>query len=385
MIQHSRICAEIDLDNFDHNLNEIERLISPGTKICAVIKADGYGHGAAALAEIMEQRNSVWGYAVATVEEAMALHRAGLKKPILILGYVFDEDLDTVIGMNIRMTVFTAEMAREISLAAQKEGKNVRIHIKLDTGMSRIGFQCTGEAVKEIAEIAAMPNIYIEGIYTHFARADETDKNFSLGQAEMFTKMVGALRDEGVTADFLHMANSAAIIDLPRYDLDMVRAGIILYGLWPSDEVQKDRIDLMPLMTLKSHIIHVKTLEEGRSVSYGGTYHVEGTKTIATIPVGYADGYPRSLSNIGYVLIRGKKAPICGRVCMDQFMVDVTEIEDVMPGDEVILLGRDGGEEITMDILGELSGRFNYELACDVGKRVPRVYVRRGKAELQIK
>ncbi len=382
MRQHSRICAEINLDNFEHNLNEIERLTADDTKICAVIKADGYGHGAAALAEIMESRDKVWGYAAATVEEAMALHRAGVKKPVLILGFVFDEDLDTVIGMDIRLTVFTAAMAREISIAAQKEDRIVRIHIKLDTGMSRIGFQCTDEALKEIAEIASMPNIEVEGIYTHFARADETDKTFSTGQAEAFMHMVKALEELDVKAPIIHMSNSAAIIDLPQYDSDMVRAGIILYGLWPSDEVMKDRIDLKPLMTLKSHIIHVKTLEDGRSVSYGGTYHVKGAKTIATVPVGYADGYPRSLSNTGYVLIKGQHAPVCGRICMDQFMVDVTDIEGVLPGDEVILLGRSGDEEITMEALGELSGRFNYELACDIGKRVPRVYISRGKPGL---
>ncbi len=379
MRQHSRICAEIDLDNFEHNLDEIKKLVSPDAKICAVIKADGYGHGAGELARLMEERDEIWGYAVATVEEAMSLHRAGMKKPILILGYVFDEDLDTVIGMDIRLTVFSLAMARKISVAAQKEERMVRIHVKLDTGMGRIGFACTPESVEEIAAIAAMPNLVIEGIYSHFARADEADKTFSKGQVELFAQMLDELADAGIKPGIRHIANSASIIDMPEYDFDMARAGIILYGLWPSGEVLKDRIDLAPLMSLKSHVIMVKTLTEGKSVSYGDTYTVRGERIIATIPVGYGDGYPRSLSNTGYVLIKGRRAPICGRVCMDQFMVDATDIEGVQVGDEVVLLGASGDETITMDELGAASGRFNYEFACDIGRRVPRVYLRSGK------
>ncbi|MCD7865137.1 MAG: alanine racemase [Clostridiales bacterium] len=379
MKQYRRIRAEINLDHFEHNLNEIRRLISPDTKVCAVIKTDGYGHGAVALARMMETRKEIWGYAVATVEEAEVLRRSGLEKPILILGYVFDDDLDVMIDLDIRPTVFSLSMARELSETAARKDKTVHIHIKLDTGMSRIGFQCTAESIEEIVQIASLPYIRIEGIFTHFARADETDKSFSREQMRQYSYVVEQLGKRGVEISLHHVSNSAGIIDLPEYNLDLVRAGIILYGLWPSDEVRKSRIDLQPLLTLKSHVVHVKTLSEGRTIGYGGTYTVHGTRRIATIPVGYGDGYPRALSNGGYVLIHGKRVPICGRVCMDQFMVDVTEIGEVLPGDEVILIGGDGEGELTMERIGELSGRFNYEFACDLGKRIPRVYFRHGE------
>ncbi len=380
MGEYSRICAQINLDHFEHNMDEIERLISPGTKICAVIKTDGYGHGAVPLARILENRDSVWGYSVATVEEAMILKESGMKKPVLILGYVFEEDLETVIQHEIRPTVFSLESAKELSDIAQKLQKTVHIHIKIDTGMGRIGFSCADETVETILKISQMPNLDIEGIFSHFAMADAADKTFSRKQAETFFDILSLLEENNIKIPMRHISNSAGIIDLPEYNLDLVRAGIILYGLWPSDEVKKDRIDLKPLMSLTSHVIHVKTLDEGAPISYGATYRVRGSETIATIPAGYGDGYPRSLSNAGYVLIHGRRAPICGRICMDQFMVNVTDIEDVKPGDEVTLIGKDGDEEITIEQLAEISGRFNYEFACDIGKRVPRIYIRDGSS-----
>ncbi len=380
MRQHSRVCAQINLDHFEHNLNEIERLISPEGKICAVIKADGYGHGAVPLAGILEERESVWGYAVATVEEALSLYDAGLRKPILILGYVFEEDLDPVVDLGFRSTVISMESAREISEAAEGMGERAKIHIKIDTGMSRIGFPCCDETVDEIMRIASLPNLEIEGIFTHFSMADAVDKTFTETQADRFFALLARLKERGIEIPLRHISNSAAIIDLPQYNLDLVRAGIILYGLWPSDEVQKENIDIKPLMSIKSHVVQVKTLEDGALISYGGTYRVNGTQTIATVPVGYGDGYPRALSNVGSVLINGRRAPICGRICMDQFMVNVSDIGPVCAGDEVTLIGRDGAEEITMEELGDLSGRFNYEFACDIGKRVPRIYVRDGES-----
>ncbi len=397
MKQYERIRAEIDLDAFEHNMDEIERLISPGTKICAVIKADGYGHGAIPLAGILEKRESVWGYAVATAEEAELLHDSGVTKPLLILGYVFEEDIGTIVDLDIRPTVFTYESALELSKAAEAAGRTVKVHVKLDTGMGRIGFACPGKAglngpesteaknpglimdrtADEIERIAALPNLEIEGIFTHFAMADQKDKAFSQKQAERFFELLDMIKSRGIDIPLRHISNSAGIIDMPEYNMDMVRAGIILYGLWPSDEVRRDRIDLHPLMTLKSHVVFVKELSDGDTVSYGGTYRVKGKEKIATVPVGYGDGYPRTLSNVGYVLIHGQRAPICGRVCMDQFMVNVTDIGDVIPGDEVVLTGRQGDEQITVEELGDLSGRFNYEFACDIGKRVPRVYIRK--------
>lgn len=376
---YSRVRADIDLDAFEHNLNEIRRCVRPETKMIAVIKTDGYGHGAVALAKILEPRSDVWGYAVATVEEARILRNHGYQKPVLILGYTFPEQYEEIVKRDIRPAVYTYETAKLLSETAVSRDKILNIHIKLDTGMSRIGFQVTEKSADEIARIALLPNIIIEGIFTHFAKADETDKTFTENQAESYDQMIRWLKERGVEIPIHHISNSAGIVDLPRYNLNLVRAGIILYGLWPSDEVQKKNIDLKPLLSLKSHVVHVKTLEEGRCISYGGTYHVSGTQKIATIPVGYGDGYPRSLSNRGYVLIRGQKAYICGRVCMDQFMADVSEIPDVQTGDEVTLIGTDGAQEITMEELGDLSGRFNYEFACDLGKRIPRVYYRNGE------
>ena len=379
MKKYSRVCAEINLDHFEHNLDEIRRLKALKTKVCAVIKADGYGHGAVRLAEILENREEIWGYAVATAEEGKELRKAGMKKPILILGYVFPEDYKMLIRQDIRPAVFTLEMAQELSEEALRAGKKAKIHIKLDTGMSRIGFQCSEQSADQIAQIHQLPHIVIEGIFTHFAKADEEDKTFTRNQMHQYGKMIDMLKERKIEIPIHHVSNSAGIVDLPGYNLDMVRAGIILYGLWPSDQVEMENIDLKPLMTLKSHVVHVKELEEGRTVSYGGTYRAEGTRRIATVTVGYGDGYPRSLSNKGYVLIHGQKAPVRGRICMDQFMVDVTEIDNVKTGDPVILLGCDGDAQITMEELGELSGRFNYEFACDLGKRIPRVSVRNGK------
>ncbi|MCI6537353.1 alanine racemase [uncultured Eubacterium sp.] len=376
MKEYRRICADIDLDALTHNLDEIHRCISEGTKIIAVVKANGYGHGAVPLAEVMEKREDIWGYAVATPEEAEELYTNGMKKPILILGYTFPEYDAQIVKEELRPAVFSLIRAKQLSEEALRQDKICKIHIKLDTGMSRIGFQVTEQSADEIAQIAKLPHIMIEGIFTHFSKADETDKTFTKKQETAYEQMITWLKERRVSIPVHHVSNSAGIVDLPEYNKDIVRAGIILYGLWPSDEVDKEHIDLQPLLSLKSHVVHVKELEPGRIISYGGTFEVEHPMRIATVPVGYADGYPRSLSNKGYVLIHGKRAAICGRVCMDQMMVDVTEIADVCPGDEVTIIGRDGAECITLEELGDLSGRFNYEFACDLNKRIPRVYVK---------
>ena len=374
MKEYRRICANISLKALEHNLDAIHGCIERDTKIIAVVKADGYGHGAVPLAEVMEQREDIWGYAVATPEEAEELYSTGIKKPILILGYTFPEYDEQIVKEGLRPAVFSLERAKQLSEEAVCQNKDCKIHIKLDTGMSRIGFQVTEQSADEIAQIAALPNIIIEGIFTHFSKADETDKTFTRKQADTYEQMLTWLKDRQIEIPIHHVSNSAGIVDLPEYNKDIVRAGIILYGLWPSDEVEKNNINLQPLLSLKSHVVHVKELEPGRIISYGGTFEVEKTMQIATVPVGYADGYPRSLSNKGYVLIHGKRAAICGRVCMDQMMVDVSEIPDVKPGDEVTLIGTDGAETITMEELGDMSGRFNYELACDLNKRIPRIY-----------
>ena len=371
----SRVCAEISLSNMEHNLDEIRRLLAPGAKTVCVIKADGYGHGAIPMARRMEGREEIWGYAVACPQEAIALREAGMQKPILILGFVFPEDIREMIRLDVRLAVFSMEAATHISGEAVRLGKTAHVHIKLDTGMSRIGFPCTQNAADTIREIGALPNLEIEGVFTHFARSDETDKTFAHKQAVRYDDMISQVYPESDGRPLCHIANSAAIIDLPEYHKDMVRAGIILYGLWPSDEIDQNKIDLRPMMALKSHIVRVRNLPAGETVSYGGTWEAKTDTRIATIPVGYADGYPRALSNKGFVLIHGKRAPIRGRVCMDMFMVDVSEIPDAAVGDEAVLLGTQGTECITMEELGALSGRFNYEFACDISKRVPRIYI----------
>ncbi len=379
MNQYSRVYAEIDLDAVLYNMESMRGNIAENTKIMAVIKADGYGHGAVEIAEAIDHLDYVFGYAVATVEEGLILRKHGIEKPILILGYVFPDQYEAMIRAEIRPTVFTAEMAEELSEAAEKTGMDCKIHFAIDTGMGRIGYQVTEEAADEMTRLAKLPHIMVEGIFTHFAKADEIEKEPTHRQIELFIHMIQMLEQRGVKIPIHHCSNSAGIVEIPEANMDLVRAGITLYGLWPSDEVDKTKISIKPALSLITHVAYVKELEAGHSISYGGTYTTKETRRIATIPVGYADGYARSLSNKGDVLIHGRRAPICGRVCMDQFMVDVTDIPDVTVGDEVILIGSAGEETITMEEVGAISGRFNYEFVCDLGKRIPRVYVHKGK------
>jgi alanine racemase len=370
----SRVYAQIDLDAVRFNMEAMHRNIDPSTQMVAVIKTDAYGHGALPVARAIEDLPYLWGYAVATVDEAKALIGDGRTKPILILGISFPEQYEYIVAYGIRPAVCDLKTAQALSAIAERQKKNCHIHIAVDTGMSRIGFQVSRESARIIAQIAALPNIDVEGIFTHFARADEADKTAAKEQLRLFAYMNEILQEEQVSIPLKHCSNSAGIIDMPEANFNMVRAGITMYGLWPSDEVSKEVLTLKPVMSLKSHVSFLKELEAGRSISYGGTYVTKEPRRIATVPVGYGDGYARSLSNKGYVLIRGQKAYICGRVCMDQFMVDVTDIPKVQEGDPVTLLGTDGDYSITMEELGELSGRFNYEFACLITPRVPRIY-----------
>lgn len=379
MERHSRVCAYIDLDAVLFNAESIHQNIDAGSRIMAVIKTDGYGHGAVEIAEELEHLDYIYGYGVATVEEGIILRKKGMKKPILILGYVFREHYYDVVKYDIAPAVFTIDMARDLSKAAIIADKNCKIHLAVDTGMGRIGYQVTEESALEMEQIAGLPNIIVEGIFTHFSRADETDRANTEKQMQLFGQMIEMLEKRGLHIPLKHCSNSAGIVEFSEANMDLVRAGIILYGMWPSAEVNRERVKLKPAMTLISHVAYVKTLEAGRAVSYGGTYVTEKDTVVATIPVGYGDGYCRGLSNKGYVLIHGKKAPVIGRVCMDQFMVDVSEIPDVAVGDKVTLIGKDGALEITMEEIGELSGRFNYEFACDLGKRIPRVFYKNGE------
>ena len=379
MKKFERVKAVVSLDAIAHNFEEMKKNIADGTKIVAVIKADGYGHGAEAIARLIEGYEYIWGFAAATAEEAIQLKDAGVKKPVLILGLVFEEYFQELIQKEVRMTVCDYDMAKALSEEAVRQGRQVHIHIGLDTGMSRIGFADKPESVEEIKRIAALSNIEIEGMFTHFARADETDKSPAEDQLKRYLAFVELLEKAGVQIPLKHCSNSAGIIRMPEANLNMVRAGITIYGIYPSAEVERDIVKLLPAMELKSHVSFVKDLPAGTAISYGGTFASETDLRVATIPVGYADGYPRTLSNKGWVLIHGQKAPILGRICMDQFMVDVTHIADVKHGDEVTLIGRDGDESIHIDELGDLSGRFSYEFACDISKRVPRVYIKDGR------
>lgn len=383
MRPYLRVCAEINLDAAAYNFNSMKENLEEDTQIIAVVKTDGYGHGAIPIARMAEAFHYIWGFATATVEEALLLRRAGIHKPILILGYVFPDVCEEIVQNEIRPTVFTFDSARQFSEEAVRQGRTVHLHIKVDTGMSRIGLKDDEESADLISEISRLPNVETEGLYTHFARADEKDKTDAKKQLERYQVFSGLVKEKGVNIHMHHCSNSAGIFDLKEANMDAVRAGISIYGLYPSEEINRLAVPVTPVLTLKSHVIYVKNIEPGTSVSYGGTYTAEKPMRIATIPVGYGDGYPRSLSGKGSVLIRGQYAPILGRVCMDQFMVDVTGIPETKPGDMVILIGSDGGNGITMEDLGELSGRFNYELACDIGKRVPRRFWKDGRAVAQ--
>lgn len=384
MKSYTRIRARIDLDAIEYNIEKMKENLPEDTKLIVVAKADCYGHGALQTTSLLSLKEYVWGFAVATLDEAIVLRRGGITKPILVLGCIFPEQWIDALENNIRITVYTEELTKVLSDLAVKIGRKAYVHVKLDTGMGRIGFTPGKEGADKIEEISKLPNIVMEGLYTHFSKADEGDKSYTLKQMEAYTWMKEELTGRGITFSYYHCCNSAGIIDLKGAGQNLARAGISTYGMYPSEEVHKENVDLKPALELISHVAFVKWVDEGKMISYGGTYVTKRRTKIATIPVGYGDGYPRSLSNKGYMLIHGKKAPIIGRVCMDQCMVDVTEIEDVKFGDEVVLVGRDGDEYLSVETLSRLSDRFNYEFVCLMGKRIPREYIRRGEIQEQM-
>ena len=377
MRKYYRVHANIDLDAIYKNVSNAKALLKPGTKLMAIIKADAYGHGAKQVAETIEPIADAYG--VAILEEGIELRKAGIDKPILILGFTPEPLYEAMIKYDIATAVFQLDMAEKISAAASRLGKQAKIHIALDTGMSRIGFKQDEESLEVIKKIAKLPYIFIEGCFTHFARMDEEDKTKAMTQFEKYMDFVEKIEGCGIELPVKHVSNSAGIIEKQEVNLDMVRDGICVYGLYPSDEVNKENLELTPAMEIKSYVSFVKELEPGVEIGYGGTYTTERETRVATIPVGYADGYPRALSNKGHVLINGMSAPILGRVCMDQFMVDVTDIDNVEEGTMVTLVGRDGDENISIEEISEMSHSFNYEFVCDVGKRIPRVYYKGGK------
>ena len=370
-MNNKRIYAQINIGAIRQNLLNVRAKIGEGTKLCAVIKADGYGHGA--VEDFKNILDIADFFAVATIEEAMELRGICPDCHILILGYVFPEAYKDAIENDIAITVFTLSDAKKISDVAEKIGKKGKVHIALDTGMGRIGFDTSEKSLNEVFEICSLAGIMTEGIFTHFATADEIDKTFTLKQKAEFDSFCQKLFERGVKISIRHIANSAAIMDFDDFDYEMVRSGIVTYGLYPSSEVLKNQLSLTPAMSLKSHISYIKTVPKGTPISYGATYKTKCEAKIATIPVGYADGYPRHLSNCGRVLINGMSAPIAGRICMDQFMVDISGISANV-GDEVILIGKSGEDEITADEIAEKAGTINYEIVCGISKRVPRVY-----------
>ena len=380
MKQYNRVCAEIDLDAVAYNMEQMKKRIGDNARLIGVIKTDGYGHGAVPIAEMFEEMDYVWGYAVACIGEAVVLRKNGIKKPILILGCVFPDEYETMIEHDIRAAVYTEQMAEAMSETAVRMGKKAYFHIKVDTGMGRIGFQVNEESADVIERISRLPNVCIEGMFTHFAKADEKDKTYTLQQHEKFMWMKAEMEKRNISISYFDCDNSAGIIDFPDMKHDLARAGISTYGMYPSDEVDKSAVDLKPALRLTSHVSFVKEVEPGTSISYGGTFVAPEKMKVATIPVGYGDGYPRSLSNKGSVLIHGKRAKILGRVCMDQFM-GIPETEFM---DEVTLIGKDGSDEITVEELSDLSGRFNYEFVCCLGRRIPRVYRKGGRIVRQV-
>jgi len=375
--KYYRVYAEINLDAIVKNVDNLMALTKENTGALAVVKADGYGHGDVAVAKAVAQK--VTGYAVATLDEAVNLRENGVKKPILVLGYVDPYEFDILVSYEITATVFDVETAQLLADAARVQKKQAHCHIKVDTGMRRIGLEPDENGIAIVKQITALKELSADGIFTHFAASDETDKTSAEHQFKLFTDFTGRLEKEGIHFTYRHCANSAAVIDMPQVDLDMVRLGIAMYGMYPSDEVKKEKVELFPALDLKSHVTMVKEIPAGEKVSYGGTFTTTRTTKLATVSVGYGDGYPRALSSKGYVLVRGQKAPIVGRVCMDQMMVDVTDIENVTRADIVTLIGKDGDAEITVEEIAALAGTFNYEFVCDLGKRIPRSYYLNGE------
>ena len=373
----SRAYASIDLAVVKWNLDMLYSKVSPNAKVMAVIKTDGYGHGAVPIAQMLEGVSYIWGYAVATLEEAVSLRKEKIEKPILVLGCIFPEQYQMALKYHIRMTVYTDEFLEQLSKTAEEIGEKAYVHVKIDTGMGRLGFACTEEDVLKILKIKKYKNIIPEGIFTHHAKADEIDKTFANLQAERFTMMKGRLKQAGMEMPYSHTANSAAIMELPdmAQKETLVRAGIALYGIVPSDEVEEGTLKLKPALSLKSRIVFIKRVPPNTPIGYGGTYITTKECVIATIPIGYGDGYPRELSGKGYVLIQGERAPIIGRICMDQMMVDVSNIKALKIGEVVTLIGKDKEQCISVEELSKLSGRFHYEIVCGINKRITRVYV----------
>ncbi len=381
-----RTWAEISLNAIEHNYNVIRNKVADDTKVCCVIKADGYGHGAVELSQIYEKLGADF-FAVSNIDEGIEIRKGGSKLPIVILGYTPVSEAKNLANYDISQAVFSLEYAKELSKKCVEDDCICKMHIKVDSGMSRIGFMCQEfprdeYSIEKICEACCLPNLEVEGLFTHFCVSDEDaeGREFTNKQYENFIHVRDSLKKRGVEISVVHCSNSGAIEDYPETCCDMVRAGIILYGLAPSSKLA-DRLDLVPAMTLKTVVAFVKEVQKGATISYGRTFTADKKMKIATVPIGYADGFIRQNAKDGYMMINGKKAKIVGRICMDQTMLDVTDIEDVKTGDEVVVFGTGENGEPTADSLAENTGTINYETVCLVGKRVPRIYIKDGKIE----
>ncbi len=366
-----RTYLKIDLNKLEHNFNCVRNKLPNNIKILGVIKANAYGHGAVEIGKFLDEKCDFFG--VACIEEAVELKKAEIKTPILILGRVFPFDIETAVKYDVRIPIFSYDDAVALSNEAVKQGKNMPFHFCIDTGMSRIGFQVSEESADICKSITELPNIFAEGLFSHFATADEKDLSKAVEQRNKYKKFCKMLSDREIEIPIKHLNNSAGIMNFDEY-FDMCRMGIVTYGLYPSDEVDKDILDLEPIMSWHAKISHIKELEPNREISYGGTFKTDRVTKVATVPVGYADGFPRCLSNKGKVIINGKYAKILGRVCMDQFMVDVSDIECNI-NDEVVLFGTQKNAHISLEELSNSAYSFNYELPCRIPVRVNRVYI----------
>ncbi|MGN9163748.1 alanine racemase [Tissierellaceae bacterium HCP3S3_D8] len=368
---------EIDLDNLAYNMKQVAKIVKEGTLITAIVKANGYGHGAIDVAKVFLE-NGAHRLAVSTLEEGIELRKGGIDVPILLLNHTFPERYDDILYYDLIPSIYRYNDAIELSKEAVKLEKIVKIHIKIDTGMGRIGFLPIEDSIKDIIEISKLPNIEIEGMFSHFARADEEDKSHVKEQYKRFSWVTDRLEENNIYIPIKHISNSAGIMDTPEYNMDMVRAGIILYGYYPSDEVMKDRLKLKPAMTLKSYISNIKIVEEGAGIGYNQIFTTDRRSVIGTIPIGYADGYSRILTGKGEVSIHGKRVPIIGRICMDQMMLDLTDIDDLKIGDRVVLFGHGDESYPSVEEVAKTLGTVSYEIMCMMGRRLPRIYIKEG-------
>ena len=379
--EKNRAWVEIDLDALEENFKNIKSLLKPETKIMCVVKADAYGHGYEEVSHTL-LKNGADCLAVGTVEEAVQLRKLGIDSEILILGYTEKSVMRDLVYYDIASAVFDFKTAEELSKEAQKQGKTAKVHIKIDTGMTRIGYSVTESSADEIIKITKLSGLYVEGMFSHFSKADENDKSYSEFQFNNFLKMDEMLKKRGFSVPLKHISNSASIMEMPEYQLDMVRPGIILYGIYPSCEVDKKRLKLKPVMSIKAHISRVREVEKGTRVSYGGIYEAktDGEK-IATVPVGYADGYTRLLTGKTEMIAKGKAVPVVGRICMDQCMIDVSSVHNIDVGDEVIVMGKEGDIDIGAEYLAKKAGTIGYEIVCMAGKRLRRFYIKNAETK----